>query len=157
MRTFFAFILVATLSLCGPAVFAAESFITLDRTQARQLTNAATHSTPTIIALWSTECQYCQENLRLYARMAKASPGLRLITLAAETPSAELAAHLGRLKVGGKKYAYGPEEPEALAYAIDPAWRGELPRTLFFDGRGGRTAISGLVDEKTARRHLGKH
>lgn len=157
MRTVIALTLSAILSLVGPMVFAAESFIALDRAQARQLTNAATHSAPIIIALWSTECQYCPENLRLYVRMAKASPGLRLITIAAEQSSAELAVHLGRLKVHGKKYAYGSEEPEAIAFAIDPAWRGELPRTLFFDGRGGRTAISGLVDENTARRHLGRH
>ena len=155
MRLHFTFILAAACALGGSAAFSAEPFIALDRVHARALTDTASYSTPTIIALWSTECPYCKENLRLYAQMAKTIAGLRLISIATEPPSAELATHLGKVKANSKNYAYGTDDPEAIAYAIDQQWRGELPRTLFFDGRGGRGAISGRVDEATARRHLG--
>ena len=78
----------------------------------------------------------------------------RLLTVAAEPAWAGIAEHLDRLGVPGERYAYGDEAPEALAHAIDPAWRGELPRTLVFDGRGGRRAVSGAIDEATLRQWL---
>jgi thiol-disulfide isomerase/thioredoxin len=141
--------------LAGTAVSAAETFVALDRVQARALTDAATHAAPTIIALWSTECPHCKKNLELFAGMAKSDARLRLITVATEPVSAGLAAPLDRLGVPGRRHAYGTDAPEAIAHALDPKWRGELPRTLFLDGRGGRTALSGVVGEATVRQALG--
>jgi len=57
--------------------------------------------------------------------------------------------------VPGKRYVYGADSPEAIAFALDPKWRGELPRTLFFDGRGNRMAVSGVVGIASARQSLG--
>lgn len=42
-----------------------------------------------------------------------------------------------------------------VTIAAEPAWRGELPRTLLFDGRGSRQAASGAIDEATLRHKLG--
>ncbi|MNY55238.1 hypothetical protein D3C86_1911970 [compost metagenome] len=55
----------------------------------------------------------------------------------------------------GRHFAYGNEAPEALAFAIDPNWRGELPRTLLFDGQGGRQALSGVIEPQRALQLLG--
>lgn len=127
----------------------------IDRAQAKRLGDSTAHAQPTIVALWSSECVHCKDNLARFAELARQHPGLRLVTVAAEAAVPELAVPLDRLAVPGERYAWGSEAPEALAYAIDPKWRGELPRSLFFDGRGTRTAISGRVDDATARRLLG--
>jgi hypothetical protein len=37
--------------------------------------------------------------------------------------------------------------PERLRYAIDPAWRGELPRSYLFDAAHRREAHSGMLSE----------
>lgn len=148
-------LLIAALFILAATAATAEPFIPLDRARARALTDPAAHTTPAIVSFWSYDCVYCKKNLSLFAAMAKAEPRLRLITVAVEPPSPELAEPLDRLAIPGQRYAYGPESPEALAYALDPKWRGEVPRTLFFDGRGGRTAASGIVTEEAARQKLG--
>lgn len=129
-----------------PAAWAA-SFALLDRPAAKALSDPARYTTPTIVALWSSDCSHCKKNLELFARLVRTEPRLRLITVATEADFAGLAAPLDRLQVPGVRYAYGDDAPEALAYALDASWRGELPRTLFFDGHGGKTAVSGGVDE----------
>lgn len=134
---------------------AGEALIPLDPPLARRLTDPALHKAPTVVALWSSECPHCKKNLALFARLAQAEPRLLVRTVAVEAASDELAALAGRLDVPGTRYAYGNASPEALAWALDPKWRGELPRTLFLDGRGGMQARSGVVSEAEARALLG--
>lgn len=148
-------VLFAALLLGGATGALAGPVAPLDRGQARALADAAGHGRPTVVALWSSECTHCKGNLALFAALVRREPRLRLVTVAAEPADAALAEPLDRLEVPGERYAWGADAPEALAYALDPKWRGELPRTLFFDGRGGRQAVSGRVDEATARRLLG--
>ena len=133
----------------------APAFVSLDAAGARRLVAPAAHRAPTILALWSAECVHCKKNLALFAAMAQAEPGLRLITLAVEPAEPQLGAILERFGVPGERFAYGDEAPERLAFAIDPDWRGELPRTLFFDGRGGAVAVSGVLGEARVRELLG--
>jgi len=148
------FCLLLLLVLAGMKAAAAEPFLVLDRQAARSLVEVKLHSAPTIIALWSSDCSHCKSNLKLFARMATTNPRLRLITIAVEPFSEELAAPLDHLGVPGARYAYGAESPDALAHALDPKWRGELPRTLLFDGNGGKEAVSGVMDEHGVNRYL---
>jgi thiol-disulfide isomerase/thioredoxin len=152
MKTILVLLVAGILSVTA---LAGEPIRPLDRQAARLLVDAARHDRPAIIALWSTECPHCKKNLALYARLAQHEKRLRLVTIAAEPLWDGLAAPLDAIGVPGERYAYGDDAPEALAHALDPAWRGELPRTLLFDGRGGRQAISGALDEKQLRRSLG--
>lgn len=152
MKRLLAFLAASAVSLVA---WAGPAFQPLDRQAARALVEPARHTRPTIVALWSSDCPHCKKNLALYARMAKQDKQLRLVTVAAEPAWAGLAAPLDKLGVPGERYAYGDDAPEAIAFAIDPAWRGELPRTLLFDGRGSRQAVSGAIDEATLRQKLG--
>lgn len=140
--------LVASLGL-------AEDFVILDRAGAVKIANPANHDRPTIVALWSYDCVHCKKNLKLFSEMARVHPQLRLVTVAVESAAPRLAEPLDRLAVPGARFAYGDDAPEALAYSLDPKWRGELPRTLLFDGHGGKQAVSGVVTEVAALRSLG--
>ena len=55
-------------------------------------------------------------------------------------------AVLDRYPLPGPRYAYGSDNPEAIAYAIDPNWAGELPRSYLFNGKGGKEKISGVIN-----------
>lgn len=145
---------LAGLSACVALAAAAAGFQPLDRIAAARVANPATHAAPTIVALWSSECVHCKKNLQLFAELARMQPGLVLVTVAVEPAFDGLAEPLDRLAVPGVRFAYGSESPEALGYAIDAKWRGELPRTLLFDGRGGKTAVSGLLTEERVRAAL---
>lgn len=148
MRTVFALL---TVCLFAATALGAEPIRPLDRKSAKQLTDPAQYTQPAIVALWSTDCPHCKKNLALFARLAKEDRRLRLLTVATEPVWDGLAAPLNQFGGQGEHYAYGDDAPEAVAYALDPGWRGELPRTLFFDGHGGRQAVSGTVDANRVR------
>ena len=124
----------------------AAGFAVLDRDTARRLANPATYRAPAVVALWSTECAYCKKNLKLLGALSRQAKPLTVVTVATEPELPESGPILDGFRVRGPRYAYGNDAPEALAYALDPAWQGELPRTLIFDGRGGRTVVSGVLD-----------
>jgi hypothetical protein len=53
-----------------------------------------------------------------------------------------------------ERYTYGADNPEALAYALDPNWAGELPRTYLFNGAGGKQAVSGVLTSQAVEKAL---
>lgn len=133
----------------------ATDFIALDRHTARRLTEAENHRQPTIVTLWSSDCSHCKKNLQLLADLRKANKRLQVITIAAESESAELTPILDRYAIVGPRYVYGSDSPEAIAYAIDPNWAGELPRTFLFNGNGKKEKISGVISQKIAEQTTG--
>jgi thiol-disulfide isomerase/thioredoxin len=155
MRSLIASLIVFLIAPVHDALAEPSRFELLDRPAAQALTAPASHTEPTVVALWSSECPHCKKNLKLFADLMKRGHRFTLVTVATERPFDGLAAPLDKLAVPGQRFAFGDAAPEALAFALDPKWRGELPRTVFFDGRGGKVAVSGVVDAETALRHLG--
>lgn len=151
-KTLFAVIL----TLASIPLMAGPPVQPLDRATARTLGSPGHHPGPTVVALWSADCVYCKQNFRQLAALAGAPGRVKIITVATEPASPELTAILDQLAPPGPRYAYGDDAPEALAHALDPAWRGELPRTLIFDGRGGRQALSGSLDPARLAQALGR-
>jgi hypothetical protein len=105
---------------------------------------------PYILAFWSLECVHCQGELRLFARQLKARPDLPLVLVAADSP--ELApAIAARLAEAGldpaTHWAFADPLPERVRFAVDRKWRGELPRTYFFDAAHRAKAITGELRE----------
>lgn len=149
------FLLIALFSAQAPAGRNAIDFVPLDKRVARSLTDPAAHTEPTIVALWSAECTHCKKNLALFAQLLQREKRLKFISVATETATPLHQRHLGAISLPGRHYAYGDEMPEALAYALDPSWHGELPRTLLFDGKGGKTAVSGVLEKNRIRAALG--
>lgn len=147
---------LAALCLCLVTTLASASgFQLLDRATAHTLTAVQTHPQPTAIVLWSYDCPHCKKNMQQLAQLARQYPQLAIISIAAEPASAALLQRLQSTGLPGRRYAYGSESPDALAYAIDPDWHGELPRTIVFDGKGGKTAFSGVEAPSKIRQMLG--
>jgi len=133
----------------------AADFTPLDKAAARQLLDPASHRQPTVVALWSSDCSHCKKNLQLLSTLVKSNPRLRVITLAAEPETANLGPLLDRFQLPGPRYAYGSDNPDAIAYAIDPSWAGELPRTFLFNGAGRKEKVSGVISAPMAEKALG--
>lgn len=137
--------IVSLLFLLAAGPLAAADFTPLDRLAAKKLLSPENHQQATVVALWSSDCNYCKKNLKLLSSLAKNNPKLRVITVAAEPESPQLWPMLKPYALSGPRYAYGTDNPEAIAYAIDPKWGGELPRTFLFDGRGGKETVAGVI------------
>lgn len=148
-------LLASCLAVALPA--GAADFTPLDRQRARALSDPGQHRQPTIVALWAADCSHCKKNLSLFASMARSDKRLRVITVAAEPATPALGPLLDQYNLPGPRYAYGNDAPEALAYALDPAWAGELPRTFLFDGKGREKRISGVLNPEDARRAVAPH
>lgn len=147
--------LLTALVLLQATCTQAGGFEPLDRATARSLMSASSHQQATVIALWSYDCSHCKKNLAQLAQLARQYPKLKIISIATEPASDELQRRLDTAKLPGERYAYGSESPDALAYALDPDWHGELPRTFLFDGRGGKVAFSGVQSPALIRQRLG--
>ena len=93
---------------------------------------AAHAGQPWVLALWSLHCAPCQEDLALLAALHRRRPDLALVLVAADDP-AEAGAVRERLRAHGldglEAWVFGDAAPERLRHALDPRWRGELPRT----------------------------
>lgn len=127
------------LAAAGPATlqaFEVESLAAIRQAQ---------RGRPFVLALWSSDCPYCLQNLDLLAQAQRAHPALSIVTVATDSIDAadELSQLLTRHRLRSAGWAFGNAAPERLRYAIDPKWRGELPRTYLFDAAGTATAISG--------------
>jgi hypothetical protein len=145
----------ALLFLIAAGPLAAADFTLLDRQSAKKLLSPESHQQPTIVALWSSDCNYCKKNLKLISGLTKGNKKLRVITVAAEPESAQLWPMLKPYALSGPRYAYGTDNPEAIAYAIDPKWGGELPRTFLYDGRGGKEVVAGVITTSVVEKATG--
>jgi hypothetical protein len=147
-------ILIAALWAMLAGAAGAAGFQPLDVARAQGLLR---QPGPAVITLWSVDCSHCKKNLDLFAALRGRLPGVALHTILTDPPEDLQTAWpvlAGRGLTEGA-WAYGEETDERLRHAIDPAWRGELPRSYILDGRGGRQAVSGVLDEATLRRALG--
>ncbi|MGL4410021.1 MAG: TlpA family protein disulfide reductase [Zoogloea sp.] len=140
----------------GALAGGAGGFTPLDRQQAAALMQPAQYREPTLIALWSSECAYCQQNLQVLARLQRQHPEVRIITLAVEAPGPELTRLYQRSGLRGVHYAYTDPVPESLNSAVDKNWGGELPRSYLFKQQEARGAVSGRLEVKAVEAAWGR-
>ncbi|MFC0696347.1 TlpA family protein disulfide reductase [Paraburkholderia humisilvae] len=106
--------------------------------------------TPQIVEIWSLDCSYCRENVTRIAAWQKQHQDVRLTMIAMDPFDINVAALTRalatmRLPPQTVQYANAEAIPEKLRRAVDPEWRGELPRTMLIDTHGTRQAHSGLL------------
>lgn len=100
-----------------------------------------------IIMLWSLDCAYCEPNMQALAKLQRGhSDRIELVTVATDSIALhdEIVARLAAAGMDGfAARAYTEATPARLNFLIDPAWGGELPRTIVVRADGSRVAMSG--------------
>ena len=112
---------------------------------------------PFILTLWSLTCHHCAKELQTLGRLARSDRTLPLVIVSTDTPAEarEIRAALQRFGLAHiDTWVFADAVPERLRYAIDPSWRGELPRSYLFDAAHRREAHSGLLGEAQLRQWL---
>ena len=102
-----------------------------------------------VVAFWSLECPPCYRELDQWAALKRRLAILDLVLVSVDGPEAaeEIEAVLEERGLGwAEARVFEEGNSLRLRRAVDPAWRGELPRTYFL--RGGRVvrAVSGVPD-----------
>lgn len=121
---------------------------------------AARKGKPFILGLWSLSCTHCRDDLALLSKLSQRYHKLDLVLIATDTPEqAEEAANTLRpyrfKRV--EQWIFADEFTERLRYNIDRKWRGELPRTYFYEATHQTRAISGKLDEVESERWVKNH
>ncbi|WP_323118473.1 TlpA disulfide reductase family protein [Burkholderia alba] len=115
---------------------------------------ASGHGAPLLVEVWSLDCGYCRENAAHLVAWQRQHPQVRLAMVAMDAiddNASMLTQALAQMQLPATvaQYANAEPMPERLRAALDPGWRGELPRTLWIGADGVRRAQSGLLAPAT--------
>lgn len=105
---------------------------------------------PFVLAFWSVDCAYCPEEIKHLGALVRQRSDIRLVLVSVD--SMEMRSEAGKklaeyLPEGlGERWIFAGDDPDRLYFAVDRKWHGELPRTYFYDGKGGVQGKSGRVN-----------
>jgi thiol-disulfide isomerase/thioredoxin len=95
-----------------------------------------------LVNVWATWCEPCREEMPDLIRFYRdhRAQGLRLVLISADDDDqrAEVARLLGALGFDGPAFIKQGNDMTFID-ALDPRWKGALPATFLFDGRGARS------------------
>jgi hypothetical protein len=104
---------------------------------------------PFVLALWSVYCEPCREEMALWKVIRRKYPHVPVVLVSTDAPAerALVEKFLARNNPGRvESWAFADDFSERVRFAIDRGWRGELPRTYFFDSSHQAIARSGALD-----------
>jgi len=111
---------------------------------------AAHAGQPTVIHCWGLTCGPCLVELPEWGKLQGERADLRLVLIAADPLPQDperLSATLARAGLGkSESWSFTDRFYERLRFEIDPAWAGELPRTVMIDRDGEVTFLPGVAD-----------
>ena len=133
----------------GPLAFERGSWAKLRAAHAGQ---------PIVIHFWGLTCGPCLVELPQWGKLQAERSDLQLVLIAADPLPQEpdrVAAMLAQAGLGGSEsWSFTDRFYERLRYEIDPAWAGELPRTVMIDADGKSTVLPGVADLAQVRAWL---
>lgn len=105
---------------------------------------------PTLVHFWGVTCGPCKLELPLLGKFMKDHPALDVVTISADlVPNLPEAARAMLDKAGlgtAENWLFSDGFVERLRFEIDPAWQGEIPRTMLIARDGTVTTIEGSAE-----------
>jgi thiol-disulfide isomerase/thioredoxin len=120
---------------------------------------------PTLVHFWGVTCGPCKVELPLLGQFMKDHPGVDVITISADLVPNLPAATQSMLDKAGlstaENFIFDDGFVERLRYEVDPAWQGDIPRTMLISRDGTITTIEGSAEiadlEKWSAQQLSMH
>ena len=105
---------------------------------------------PTIVHFWGVTCGPCKVELPLLGGFMKDHSAVDVVTISADlVPDLPEATRSMLEKAGlrsAENWIFADGFVERLRFEIDPAWDGDIPRTLLISPEGTITTIEGSAD-----------
>ena len=104
---------------------------------------------PFVLAFWSVYCERCRDEMLEWNAVKRAHTALPIALVSTDTPAdrALIDAFLLKYPPGPvQRHVFTDAMSERVRYAVDKSWRGELPKTYFFDTAHRVEVKSGRVD-----------
>jgi thiol-disulfide isomerase/thioredoxin len=120
--------------------FDAKSLATLRKTH---------QGKPFVLAFWSVYCEPCRDEMAEWDAAKRKHPSLPIALVSTDAPAdrALIDEFLKKYPPGPvQKWLFADAFSERVRYAVDKSWRGELPKSYFFDAAHRAEVKSGKVD-----------
>jgi thiol-disulfide isomerase/thioredoxin len=105
---------------------------------------------PTLVHFWGVTCGPCKVELPLLGQFMKDHADIDVVTISADlVPNLPGATRAMLEKAGlwpAENWIFSDGFVERLRFEIDPAWQGEIPRTLLIARDGTVTTIEGSAE-----------
>ena len=105
---------------------------------------------PTLVHFWGVTCGPCKVELPLLGQFMKDHSEIDVVMISADlVPNLPGAARAMLEKAGlgsAENWIFNDDFVERLRFEIDPAWQGEIPRTLLIARDGTVTTIEGTAE-----------
>jgi thiol-disulfide isomerase/thioredoxin len=105
---------------------------------------------PTIVAFWGVTCGPCKVELPMLGALMRDQAGVDVVTISADlVPNLSEATQSMLQKAGlgsAENWIFDDGFVERVRFEIDPAWQGDIPRTMLIAGDGTMTTIEGSAD-----------
>lgn len=111
-----------------------------------------------LVALWSVDCPPCMVEMDMLGKLRTEVPDLPLVLISTDQIRLRDDAEdflLDYALDDLSSWMFADEFAERLRFSIDPQWRGELPRSYYFDGQHQPESHSGILQESQVRSWLG--
>jgi len=112
----------------------------------------ASQAKPFILAFWSLHCAPCKDEMPLFKALQAKYPSMRIVLVATDDVDEHPAVlkFLAKHQLEGiESWAFADEFAERVRFSVDKAWRGELPKTYFFDRDHKATVQTGKLELPT--------
>ena len=105
---------------------------------------------PTLVHFWGVTCGPCKVELPLLGQFMKEHAGIDVVTVSADLVPDLPGATRAMLEKSGlwpaENWIFNDGFVERLRFEIDPAWQGDIPRTLLIARDGSVTTIEGSAE-----------
>jgi len=120
--------------------FDARTLTTLRKTHAGK---------PFVLAFWSVYCEPCRDEMAEWDAVKRKYPSLPIELVSTDAPAdrALIDAFFAKYPPGPvQKWLFADAFTERVRYSVDKSWRGELPKSYFYDATHKAQIKSGKVD-----------
>ena len=147
-----ALVAAALVLACGTA---SAATLTLARDSYAQI-RARHAGRPLVVHIWGMSCGPCLVELPNWAALGRRRPDLDLVLIQADvSPPRAAEQTLARAGLGRyESWRAAGEVDDFVRASIDPAWGGEMPRTLLVGADGATTVVPGIADLAAVTRWL---
>lgn len=105
---------------------------------------------PTLVHFWGVTCGPCKVELPELGGFMKRNPSIDVVTIDADLVPNSDAAALSMLQSAGlssaENWMFNDGFAERLRYEVDPAWQGDIPRTVLISRSGDVVTIEGTAE-----------
>jgi thiol-disulfide isomerase/thioredoxin len=102
-----------------------------------------------VLAFWALHCEPCRDEMAEWHAVKRKYPSLPVILVSTDAPADRklIDAFFVKYPPGAvQKWVFADAFSERVRYAVDKSWRGELPKSYFFDAAHKVDVKSGRVN-----------